>query len=102
LGAADTVAGSVKLVLTSTTNGNCIAVTDTMKITIQKTPAVNAGIDKIVCANKDTVQLLGTITGTTTTGTWTTSGTGTFKPNTTTLNAKYIQSVDDITAGTNT
>ncbi|MBL7891861.1 MAG: PKD domain-containing protein, partial [Bacteroidia bacterium] len=97
---ADTIAGSVKLVLTSTNNGGCAAVTDTMRITLLHMPTVNAGVNQTICANKDTVQLAGSITGTPGTGTWTTSGTGAFKPNATTLNAKYIPSSADTAAGT--
>jgi hypothetical protein len=45
-------------------------------------------------------QLAGTIAGTSTGATYTTSGTGTFSPNATTLNATYTPSAADVAAGT--
>ncbi|GAA3984207.1 T9SS type A sorting domain-containing protein [Hymenobacter antarcticus] len=44
-------------------------------------------------------QLAGTVTGSLTTGTYTSSGTGTFAPNATTLNATYTPSAADVAAG---
>ena len=44
-------------------------------------------------------QLAGTVTGSATTGTYTTSGTGTFSPNATALNATYTPSAADVTGG---
>jgi hypothetical protein len=44
--------------------------------------------------------MAGSIGGSAATGTWTTSGTGTFNPNATTLNAVYTPSAADIAAGT--
>jgi gliding motility-associated-like protein len=94
---ADTVAGTVTLTLTSTGNGTCNAVSKSMTVTIIHSPAANAGSDQTVCANNDTVQLSGT--STTGHGQWSSGGTGAFSPNNTTLNAKYIPSSADTTAG---
>ncbi len=47
-------------------------------------------------------QLAGTVGGSATTGTYTSSGTGTFSPNATTLNATYTPSAADIAAGSAT
>jgi hypothetical protein len=58
----------------------------------------NAGPDQTRCANT-TVTLAGTVTGTSTTGQWSSSGTGTFSPNNTTLNAVYTPSASDIANG---
>ena len=44
-------------------------------------------------------QLAGTVGGSATAGTYTSSGTGTFAPNATTLNATYTPSAADVTAG---
>jgi hypothetical protein len=44
-------------------------------------------------------QLAGTVTGSATTGTYTSSGTGTFTPNATTLTATYTPSAADVAAG---
>ncbi len=94
---ADTTAGKVNIVLTSTGNGSCNAVTDTMVITYTKIPVVNAGPDATVCANNDSVKLAGS--STTGTGQWSTSGTGAFVPNNSTLNATYVPSNADTGVG---
>jgi len=97
--AAELANGFVNLTLTTTGNGNCNAVSDQMTITFTDAPTVNAGPDVTVCANNASVALNGSVTGATG-GIWTTSGTGTFSPNNTTLNATYIPSNADKTAGT--
>lgn len=98
----DITNGGVTIYLRSSGNGNCIAETDSMKIVITPAPVVDAGNNLTVCVNQLTVQLNGTIFGGTTTGVWSTSGTGTFTPNNSTLNAKYIASPQDsITQGCN-
>jgi len=94
---ADTTAGSVTLVLTSTANGGCNPVTDTVVITYTRTPTASAGTNQTVCANNDAVTLSGN--SSTGTGIWTSSGTGTFTPNNTTLNATYTPSNADTTTG---
>lgn len=94
--AADVASGSVLFTLTSTANGNCNAVSDTVSIIFTQPPAVTAGSDITVCANAPSVPLSGT--STTGNGTWTTSGTGTFSPNG--LNGNYIPSAADTAAGT--
>jgi gliding motility-associated-like protein len=97
---ADLVAGTVQIVLTSTGNGICAARTDTMVITIIPMPVVSAGPDRVVCGNLTDVLLNGTVTGSTSTGLWTTTGSGTFTPNAATLNATYQMSSADVIAGT--
>ncbi len=92
---ADTTAGSVLIVYTSTGNGGCNAVTDTLKLTFSSIPTVTAGTSQIVCANNSSVTLNGT--SSTTSGTWTSSGTGTFSPNT--INGNYIPSASDLSTG---
>ncbi len=97
---ADTTAGSVQLVLESTGNGVCVAETDTMLITFTPAPIVDAGNDTItVCANNATVSLNGSAGGATTTAKWSTSGSGIFSPNSSTLNATYTPTPSDISAG---
>lgn len=100
LSAADTIAGTVTLVLTSTANGVCAAVSDTMKISITPAGFAAAGNDTTVCATSTGIALGGIITGGNGTGLWTTSGTGTFSPNNGALNASYVPSAADIAAGT--
>lgn len=98
-GAADTAAGFVTLVLTSTGNGQCLAVQDTVIVTITPAPVVNAGPDQTICLNTPNAGLSGTVSGGTTTGIWTTTGTGTFSPSNTALNATYIPGGADTVAG---
>ncbi|MBK9765121.1 MAG: gliding motility-associated C-terminal domain-containing protein [Flavobacteriales bacterium] len=92
--------GSVQLTLTTTGNGNCIAVTDQVAITVTPSPVVNAGADVITCSNQLQVPLSGTVEGGATTGLWSTSGTGSFSPSASTLNAAYIASSLDSLSGT--
>ncbi|NVO01257.1 MAG: PKD domain-containing protein [Bacteroidetes bacterium] len=96
--AAEISAGSVTLTLSSTGNGNCNSISDQMVITITPSPIVNAGTDRSVCANNNSVLLAGSVTGATG-GTWS-GGFGTFSPNANTLNATYTPSASEITAGT--
>lgn len=100
---ADTALSSLKIVLTSTNNGGCNAVTDTMKVTINKAPLVKASmVNPIVkCANNSSIFLNGTVSGTTTSsGQWSTTGSGYFTPNNLSLICNYIPSAADISAGT--
>ena len=90
---ADTLAGSVTIFLT-TVGGGCGAATDTVKFVILNAPIVNAGPDQSVCKNA-VISLNGLITGFTTSGQWTSTGTGTFSPNNTTLNGLYYPSSAD-------
>lgn len=92
---ADTTAGSVQLILTSTNNGNCNAVSDTVTIVYSSPPTISAGLTQTVCSNNAAVTLNGI--SSTTSGTWTTSGSGTFSPNT--INGTYIPSASDISTG---
>jgi len=95
--AAEISAGSVNLTLTTTGNGNCLAVNDQMQINYTQSPVVNAGVDQSVCVDQLNVALTGNVFGPTTTGIWTSSGTGIFVPNNKTLNAIYkASSVDSI------
>lgn len=96
---SDLVNGTVTIVLTSTGNGICSARSDTMIITILPSAIVNAGPDRVVCGNNTDVTLAGLVSGITSTGIWTTTGTGSFSPDATTLNATYVMSLADINAG---
>lgn len=95
----DLANGTITLVLTSTGSGICTARTDTMIITIMPVALVSAGPDRVVCGNQTDVTLNGLVSGITTTGIWTTNGTGTFTPNATTLTATYSLSTQDVIAG---
>jgi len=99
LSVVDSTTGHVSLVLTSTHNGSCSVVRDTVLITLNSTPVVHVGNDTSICSNANSLQLHGTITGGSATGQWTSNGTGGFTPNDSTLNAAYQPSVADVTAG---
>ncbi|MCX7954699.1 MAG: PKD domain-containing protein [Bacteroidales bacterium] len=95
----DSINQTVYLVLTSTNVGNCIPVSDTLKLRILQPGVVSAGPDQVLCANNNAVSLNGSITGGASQGMWQTSGDGHFVPNNTTLNATYIPGNNDINAG---
>jgi gliding motility-associated-like protein len=100
LSASDIASGSVKLILTSTGSGICALERDTMKITITPAPFVNAGpVSYSVCANNPTLTVNGIVGGATTTGKWTTSGSGNFSPSNIILNTNYFPSSTDVAAG---
>jgi gliding motility-associated-like protein len=97
--AGEITAGSATLTFTSANNGNCLAVSDQMTITISPAPVVNAGTDRSICADNATTTLNGSVTTPATGGTWT-GGAGIFNPNRNTLNATYTATVAEINAGT--
>jgi gliding motility-associated-like protein len=97
MSSADTAAGSVTILLSST-GGSCPTVVDTVTYTIEKAPVVFAGNDIMICDNQFII-LNGLISGFTTTGGWTTTGTGAFVPSSTVLNCAYHPSAGDIAAG---
>jgi gliding motility-associated-like protein len=97
---ADINAGSVTLTLTSTGNGNCLAVSNTVNIAIIKIATVTAGPPQVICAGANTINITGTITGGTSSGIWTSNGTGAYNPGPTTVNNNtYTASSGDISQG---
>ena len=97
--AAEIAAGQVTLTLTTNDpTGPCPAVGDQMVITIDRVTVVNAGPDQTVCSTSPQVQLAGSVTGTVTSGSWS-GGTGTFSPGRGALNASYLPSAAEISAG---
>ncbi len=97
--AADIAFGSVTLTITTNDPaGPCNAISDFLTLTINPAASVSAGVGAAICAGS-TYSLAGTMGGSTTLVTWTTSGTGTFSnPNVTT--PIYTPSAADIAAGT--
>jgi len=89
---ADAALGNVLLTLTA---NSCDSDADNLIVTITPAPLVAAGPDVTVCANNLTIPLNGSVSGATTTGVWTSSGTGTFTPSNTDLNASYVASSQD-------
>lgn len=98
-GSNDIATGSVTLTLTSTNNGNCLVVQDTIIINIKTLATANAGANQLLCSTTGTIGLSGIIGGGTTTGAWTSSGGGPFNPGNTSLNTAYAMSASDISSG---
>jgi len=96
--AAELASGSLWIYLTSTGNGVCLAVKDSLRVTFTPAPTVNAGTDQTLCANNPVAALNGTIT-VATGGIWS-GGAGTFDPSTTNLHATYTPTAAEIATGT--
>ncbi len=99
MSAQDSVSGQVTLTLTSTNNGNCIPVSDNVDVTLTNPGQAQAGPDLSSCANNSNITLNGQVSGGAIGGTWSSSGSGQFTPSATALNATYIPSIADTTAG---
>lgn len=97
---ADLAADSVALFYTTTGSFfSCPNKQDTVVIFFTDPPFIDAGGDQLVCSNTTDVALNAVISGITTTGTWSTNGTGGFSPTQTNLNANYVLSTTDISNG---
>ncbi|MCA1751040.1 MAG: gliding motility-associated C-terminal domain-containing protein [Flavobacteriales bacterium] len=96
--AEDIAAQGVVLTLSATNIGNCVPVSDNVTLNIFPEGSANAGADITACANNAEVTLNGSLTGADI-GLWTTSGSGSFDPDASTLNATYTPSQDDLDAG---
>lgn len=94
---ADTIAGSIMVHL-ETSGGICPVEEDSLLITFIAPPVVNAGPDMAFCAN-ELVALNGTLAGSASSGTWTSTGTGLFTPGATLLNTFYQGSALDLSVG---
>lgn len=89
--------GALKLYITSSGNGNCTAVTDTVLIKFTTAPIANAGTDLSACKNNPSVTLAGNVS-TATGGTWS-GGAGTYTPNASSLTAGYTAAASEVAAG---
>ena len=94
---ADTTAGLVKFYL-STVGGGCPTQKDSIEFVVLRAPYIDVASVGPWCKNRYVV-FTSTITGVTNTGTWTTSGSGSFNPNIGALNGLYIPSSADTAAG---
>jgi len=91
--------GSVTITLTTDDpSGVCGNTTDDLIINIFSLAIVNAGSNQTICSN-DVAVLSGTIGGSTSSVSWSTSGTGSFVPDATALNPTYVPSAADQSAG---
>ncbi|MBK7247308.1 MAG: hypothetical protein IPI05_06535 [Flavobacteriales bacterium] len=73
---------------------------DQVTLTVTPAPVVSAGADITTCSSDPQVPMTGSVQGGSTTGTWSTSGTGSFFPSATALNATYMASALDSLNGT--
>jgi len=97
--AADLLQPSLLFTLQSTNNGVCATESLTTTLSITPLATVTAGAHQRICSTQNTIALNANIIGGTTTGSWTTNGTGTFQPGATTLNGTYLYSTADIQTG---
>lgn len=96
--AGELAAGFVELTLTTTGNGDCIAVNDQITLTYTPSPSANAGTDIEACSNNPDFTLSGAVT-VATGGAWS-GGLGIFTPSASDLNAVYTPTQSEINAGT--
>ena len=90
---ADIFSGSVTLTYTNTpSDGICSGVSDSMVVTINQLPTVDAGINRTICSS-ETVSLNGSIGGSATSATWSAPN-GSFS-STTDLNATYTPGISN-------
>lgn len=95
---ADMAQDSVILIFTTAGSlFSCPEKQDSVIIRFTEAPVVEAGPDQLVCSNTTEVTLNGSVSGPTSTGTWTTNGTGGFSPSQSDLNNEYILTANDIT-----
>ncbi len=88
---ADIFNGSVTLTYTNTpSDGICPAMSDSMVVTINQLPTVDAGVNRTICST-ETVTLNGSIGGTATSATWSAPSGSFSNPND--LNATYTPSI---------
>lgn len=58
---ADTAVGEVVIYFTSTNNGNCLAVTDSLKVTILDKPSISILSQDSICSNLPSIELIGNV-----------------------------------------
>ncbi|MCA1763163.1 MAG: gliding motility-associated C-terminal domain-containing protein [Flavobacteriales bacterium] len=94
---SELAAGTVTLTLTTFGNGNCTPVSDQVTLNFTPAPEVDAGEDYFACVDDLVVPLDGEVTGPTSTGIWSTSGSGVFVPTAGVLDGSYqISSADSL------
>ncbi|GAA4382370.1 ESPR-type extended signal peptide-containing protein [Hymenobacter koreensis] len=77
----------------------CVGTRTPIQVNVSATPTASLPAATATTCSNSPFQLAGTVGGSATGGTYTSSGTGTFSPNATTLNATYTPSAADIAAG---
>ncbi|MFZ7115451.1 MAG: gliding motility-associated C-terminal domain-containing protein [Bacteroidota bacterium] len=92
-GTNDTTSGSVMIFLTTT--GACLNLQDTLMLTIAHPSSVEAGNDTLILSDNGVSIPLSPVVTNVSGVTWTTTGTGTFSPSDTSMNATYTPSAED-------
>lgn len=95
---SEVTAKSVKLVLTSTDNGKCLAESKEVALSYTAPPTVDAGKPLSVCRNNPAITLGGLVSNGTNSGVWS-GGAGGFSPDASTLNAVYQPSATELSNG---
>lgn len=92
--------GGVNIFLTSRDNAVCSPTVEVLSIDVTPSPvsSVNAGFDTEICADANSIQLVGQIIGAQG-GQWSTTGNGQFLPNEFDLNAVYVLDPSDTVIG---
>ncbi|MBI2968346.1 MAG: PKD domain-containing protein [Bacteroidetes bacterium] len=96
---SDTISPNITLTLTSTNNGNCLPVADSLTLSFLPTVSVNAGDDTLICSDVDSIILNGSFANAAGI-TWTTTGAGTFIPSDTVTGPVYYFDAADKYFGT--
>ncbi len=73
---------------------------DTLVVYLTPSPVVNPGPNQVICSSDDSLFLNGSVSGPTSTGIWSTTGSGTFNPSNTDLTAGYAITGADTATGT--
>ncbi len=95
----DVSSGSIILYLSSTNNGNCLPVTDSIMVNFTPSPTVSAGGAPLsICKNNYVTQLNGVVTGGSSTGIWS-GGAGAFTPTNTVLTPSYVPTAGELASG---
>ncbi|MBS1652175.1 MAG: PKD domain-containing protein [Bacteroidetes bacterium] len=98
----DTLAGNVTFVLISTP-GQCPSTTDTLHVSVLKAPVVSVNSNNAAVCENAPIQLVNNINGYTTSGIWSSTGTGAFTPSNTIASSSnqvlYYPSPGDVSNG---
>lgn len=95
---SDLMEDSLNLIITSQGSFfTCPDDSDTITVYFTDVPSVVVGPDQVICSSVEELTLNGVVSGSTSTGIWTTSGSGTFDPSPNNLLTDYQVSSSDTT-----
>jgi gliding motility-associated-like protein len=94
----DQLGGTITFVLNS--GGTfCPTETDTLKVAVLNAPQVIVNANNSAVCNNAPIALTGTVSGYTSSGIWSSTGTGAFTPSNTALGGQYFPSAGDVSNG---